>query len=225
MRTERLINLLQKFRRYRRPVSGRRLAEDLGISLRSLYRDIETLRGLGADIAGEAGVGYVLRSGFFLPPLMLSQAELDALLLGMRWVGTFGDRSLVDSANNALCKIATVLPVELRDGAGAVPLRVGPSTVPQLASEDLADLRDAIRRERKLRIRYCDRQERESERIIWPFAIGYFNQGRILVGWCETRQAYRHFRTAALSERQVLDEHYPRKRAVMFREWRESQIR
>ncbi|WP_202900099.1 helix-turn-helix transcriptional regulator [Thioclava atlantica] len=192
------MDLLQVLRRHRRPVSGRELAVEMGTSLRTLYRDIAALQGMGADIEGEPGVGYVLRPGFFLPPLMLSQAEIEALMLGMRWVSAFADRPLAAASTDALSKIEAVLPKTSRHGAGAVPLRVGPPISKASADEDLTDLRDAIRHERKLAITYRDRDGRESERVIWPFAIGYFTDGRILVGWCENRGAYRHFRTDRL---------------------------
>jgi predicted DNA-binding transcriptional regulator YafY len=222
MRTARLLDLLQALRRRRRPVNAQTLADELDVSLRTLYRDIATLRAQGAEIQGEPGVGYVLRPSFFLPPLMLSQSETEALMLGMRWVKTFADRSLAISAESALAKILEVLPKAVRDGAGAVPLRVGP-TQPKLAAEDLSQLRDAIRQERKLAIVYRDGQTRESRRVIWPFAIGYFSEGRILVGFCEARKDYRHFRSDRLIETRMLDERYPRPRAQMFREWQQRQ--
>jgi predicted DNA-binding transcriptional regulator YafY len=217
------LDLLQALRRRRRAVSAHTLADELGVSLRTLYRDIATLRAEGAEIRGEPGIGYVLRPSFFLPPMMLSQAETEALMLGMRWVSTFGDRTLAIAAASALAKIEEVLPKAVRDGAGAVPLRVGAASSKQLAAEDLAPLRDAIRAERKLAFVYRDKQERKSRRVIWPFAIGYFPEGRILVGWCETRKDYRHFRSDRLSDVQLLDERYPRPRTQMFREWQQRQ--
>lgn len=223
MRTERLLSLLQTLRRHRRPVSGRALAGELGISLRTLYRDIADLRALGAVIEGEPGVGYALRPSFFLPPLMLSQQEAEALMLGMRWVSIFADRPLAAAAANALTKIEAVLPDEVRDGAGAVPLRVGPPGPDHLAMEDLSELRDAIRGERKLSIHYRDGRGRQSRRTIWPFAIGYFTDGRILAGWCETRQDFRHFRTESILEARILNDRYPRRRGELFREWRGRQ--
>lgn len=221
MRTERLLSLLQALRRRRRPVSAQVLADELGVSLRTLYRDVATLRAQGAVVEGEAGVGYVLRPSFFLPPLMFSQAETEALMLGMRWVSTFGDRSLAAAATDALAKIEAVLPKEVRDAAGSVPLRVGPAPN---SDEDLASLRDAIRRERKLRIRYQDARGRGSERVVWPFAIGYFTGGRILVGWCERADAFRHFATERLQQVHTLDQRYPRKRAELLRTWRAEQL-
>src|SRR5437660_11613561 len=113
-RAERLLELIQRLRSHRYPVSGASLAADLGISLRTLYRDIASLQAQGARIDGEPGVGYVLRPGFMLPPLMFSQEEIEALVLGSRWVAERTDAALKHAANNALAKIAAVLPSDLR---------------------------------------------------------------------------------------------------------------
>jgi predicted DNA-binding transcriptional regulator YafY len=223
-RPGRLLSLLQLLRRYRRPVSGRTLAGELGVSIRTLYRDIASLQAQGAGIEGEPGVGYVLRPGFLLPPLMFSQAEMEAVMLGMHWVSSFADRSLAIAARDALAKIEEVLPADVRQGMGAVPLRVGPPGPAHLATEDLSHLREAIRRERKLEIRYRPGSGPECTRIIWPFTIGYFVDGRILVGWCESRNDYRHFRTDRLLDVRMLQERYCRRRAEMFRDWRERQM-
>lgn len=224
MRTERLMELLQILRRHKRPASGRALAAEMEISLRTLYRDIAALQGMGADIEGEPGVGYILRPGFFLPPLMLSQDEIEALALGMRWVATFADRPLASAATGAISKIEAVLPEATGDVAGAVSLRVGPPGANGSADEDLTDLRDAIRRERKLKIIYRSAGGQEQERVIWPFAIGYFVDGRILVGWCESRGTYRHFRTDRLVRVKTLAEGYPRRRDEMLGDWRRGQL-
>src|SRR5882724_3329310 len=104
-RSQRLLDLMQVLRRHRRPVSGAVLAEEVGVSLRTLYRDIESLKSLGAYIDGEAGVGYVLRPGFMLPPLMFTQEEIEALVLGSRWVAKRSDARLGLAARNALAKI------------------------------------------------------------------------------------------------------------------------
>jgi predicted DNA-binding transcriptional regulator YafY len=218
-RTERLLHLLQILRRYRRPVSGAKLAAELGVSIRTLYRDIATLQMQGADIEGEPGIGYVLKPGYLLPPLMFSQDEMEALMLGIRWVSTFADHPLALAAIDAQAKIEEILPREIREGLGAVPLRVGPAGPAYLSTENLSDLRDAIRRERKLEICYLSEGGQESKRVIWPFAIGYFTHGRILVGWCETRNAYRHFRTDRLLSVRPLLARYPRRRGEMLREW------
>src|SRR5690606_30299253 len=225
MRTERLLNLLQVLRLRHGPVSGRALADELGISVRTLYRDIATLQALGADIEGEPGLGYVLRPGYFLPPLMFSPAEIEALTLGMRWVSTFADRSLAASARNAMAKLESVLPRDLRDVADAVPLRVGPPPSIEVADEDLSDLRQAIRSQRKLEILYRDQAGNERTRIVWPFAIGYFADGRVLAAWCELRGDFRHFSTTGILDARALDVNYPRRRTALFQEWCASEAR
>src|SRR5690349_5512918 len=125
-RAERLLGLMQVLRRHRRPVSGAALARELGISIRTLYRDIATLQAQGADIEGEPGLGYVLKPGFMLPPLMFSEDEIEALVLGSRWVADRGDERLGSAAQNALVKIAAVLPDDLREDLDASALLVGP---------------------------------------------------------------------------------------------------
>ena len=125
-RAQRLLDLIQLLRGYRRPVSGAVLAEALGISLRTLYRDIETLNAQGAQIDGEPGVGYVLRPGFMLPPLMFSEEEIEAMVLGSRWVADRADAALADAARNALAKIAAVLPPDLQDELDTSGLLIGP---------------------------------------------------------------------------------------------------
>ncbi|MBD8514630.1 YafY family transcriptional regulator [Photobacterium sp. CAU 1568] len=223
MRTERLLQLLQILRQHRLPVSGQRLADELNISIRTLYRDIATLQAQGAQIDGEPGMGYVLNPGFFLPPLMLTEDEISAIMLGVRWVSAFGDVPMASAADSALAKVTAVLPADLVQGANEVPLRVGPPG--ELATEDLTLFRKAIRRERKLAIRYRAADGQESSRVIWPFAIGYFAQGRILAAWCEQRQDFRHFRTEWVVDPMMMDQAYPRRRHVLFREWREKELR
>ncbi len=224
-RTERLLTLLQILRRYRKPVSGQKLADELNISIRTLYRDIVTLQLQGADIEGEPGVGYILRPGFFLPPLMFSQTEMEALMLGILWVSTFADRPLAKAASEALSKIKEVLPPNIRNGMSAVPLRVGPPRSGNIENEDLSTLRDAIRRESKIDIIYRSKKSQQSPCVIWPFAIGYFTEGRILVGWCEKQKNYRHFRTEGIISLIVLNERYPRRRESLFREWHSFQLK
>src|SRR5215813_4296834 len=125
-RAQRLLDLIQLLRRHRFPVSGAALAQELGVSLRTLYRDIETLNAQGARIDGEAGIGYVLRPGFMLPPLMFSEEEIEALVLGSRWVAERADGPLGNAARNALAKIAAVLPDDLKESLDASNLLIGP---------------------------------------------------------------------------------------------------
>ncbi|KVN99151.1 DNA-binding protein [Burkholderia ubonensis] len=221
-RSERLLSLLQALRRHRRPVSGRLLAQELGVSIRTLYRDIASLQAQGADIQGEPGMGYVLRPGFMLPPLMFSQSELEALMLGFRWVAKFADAQLTSAASDALAKISAVLPAELRRELDSTTLLVGPRTIADRETVDMDDMRVAIRTESKLRITYADGRDKRSERTIWPFALGYFEDARILVAWCELRDDFRHFRTDRIVALARLDERYLRRRAALLKTWREQ---
>ncbi|MEE4410014.1 MULTISPECIES: helix-turn-helix transcriptional regulator [unclassified Serratia (in: enterobacteria)] len=222
-RTERLLDLMQILRRHRYPVAGHALAQEMNISMRTLYRDIATLQQQGAEIVGEAGVGYVLRPGFMLPPLMFSPQEIEALVLGMRWVARRGDTQLAGAANNALAKIADVLPAMLRDELEANTLLIGPIDAVQVADETVVLIRDVIRQERKLAVDYCDRDGSVSERTLWPFALGYFEQVRMLAAWCELRQAFRHFRLDRIRLATPLAQRYPRGRRVLMKEWYKSQ--
>ncbi len=222
-RSERLFSLLQVMRRFRRPVSGKALAQELGVSMRTLYRDIATLQAQGADIAGEPGVGYVLRPGFILPPLMFSEDEIEALVLGSRWVADRGDNLLGAAARNAIAKIAAVLPSDLRESLDAANLLPGPGKRVVADAVDLAVVRKAIRAERKLSIRYRDAGGLATQRLIWPFALGFFDRVHVVVAWCELRQDFRHFRTDRIADLSVTDVRYQKRRQALLKAWREME--
>ena len=222
-RAGRLLNLIQLLRRYRQPVSGAVLAEELGISLRTLYRDIATLQAQGAHIEGEAGLGYVFRPGFMLPPLMFSEEEIEAIVLGSRWVADRADSKLGEAARNALAKIGAVLPADLRENLDMSGLLVGPNEVLAAGDEELAIIRQAIRSESKLRITYLDAKEDETRRIVWPIALAFFDRVRVVVAWCELRQEFRHFRTDRIKKLKLSEKRYPRRRQILLKEWRKTE--
>ena len=222
-RAERLLHLMQILRRHRQPVTGQALASELGVSLRTLYRDITSLQGQGAHIEGEAGLGYVLRPGFVLPPLMFSADEIEALVLGSRWVAERGDPRLGDAAKNALAKITAVLPSALRHEAESSALLVGPDNEGGQTDQLLFELRTAIRAERKVRLAYRDLKEEETTRIVWPFAVGFFDRCLVAVAWCELRQGFRHFRVDRIGSLTVLEEGYVERRQALLRQWREQE--
>jgi predicted DNA-binding transcriptional regulator YafY len=219
-RAERLLRLLQLLRRYRHPVSGQILAEEIGVSIRTLYRDIASLQAQGATIEGEPGVGYVMKPGFVLPPMMFSSEELDALVLGMRWVADRCDKTLSAGALSTLAKVAAVLPTELRRELEESSLLVGaPLKRPaHKVSSDL--LRAAVRAEQKLKITYVDGSGVHSQRVVWPFALVYFDQARVLMCWCELRADFRNFRSDRISDVERMEERSPKRRATLLREWR-----
>jgi len=179
------------------------------------------LQGQGAEIEGEPGLGYVLKPGFMLPPLMFSVDELEALILGAGWVGRQRDDSrLSRAAGNALTKIAAVLPADLRQELDSGSLYVVPYRM-AASSVDPSLLRDAIRKEQKLRIAYRDDAGQETERVIWPFVIGFYEQHKTVGAWCELRSDYRHFRIDRIAALAATGERTPRRRHALLKEWRE----
>lgn len=192
------------------------LAAELDVSLRTVYRDIAALVAQGAPIAGEAGLGYVLQPGFFLPPLMFGADEVDALILGLRLVEERGDPDLAEGASLALAKIVAVLPPELDDAAETSGMLAGPHST----SPHLAPIRHAIRAEEKLALHYTDRKQVTTERIVWPVAVGFFETAEVLAAWCERRRDFRHFRLDRIVAASATGERYKRRRRVLLADWR-----
>jgi predicted DNA-binding transcriptional regulator YafY len=221
-RTQRLFDLIQILRRHRYPVTGKQLADELDVSLRTLYRDIVTLQAQGALIEGEPGLGYVLRPGFMLPPLMFSEEEIEALVLGSRWVARRTDKKLRLAATNVLAKISAVLPEDLRHQLEFSGLLIGPvKTAIENDDEKEALIRHAIRREYKLQMTYIDVKGDESERLIWPLALGFFEEVHVIVAWCELRFDFRHFRTDRIAKLTPCETRYPKRRQTLLKKWRE----
>ncbi|MCX2560713.1 YafY family protein [Acetobacter farinalis] len=217
-RSSRLLDLIQALRRRRRPVPAAILARELGVSLRTVYRDIATLVGQGTPIEGEAGMGYVLKPGFLLPPLMFSETELDALLLGLHLTLERGDAEIKQAARDVIAKISAVLPDQFADEAETSGMLAGP--MPHEASPHLTLIRQAMRHEIKLRLAYTDKKGDATQRIVWPVAIGFFEAAEVLAAWCEARQDFRHFRLDRINSLEVTSERFPRRRRVLLAEWR-----
>jgi predicted DNA-binding transcriptional regulator YafY len=211
---------MQLLRVYRHPVTAARLAAELEVSVRTIYRDIVTLQDQGAPIDGEPGMGYILRPGFMLPPLMFSEEEIEALVLGSRWVAAKTDARLSDAATHALAKISAVLPSDLQHRLDTTSLMVPPVNRSVADDRELWRMREAIRTGIKTRIAYIDTSGTESRRTIWPIAIGFFDQARVVVAWCEMRQDFRHFRTDRITSLELTAERIPRRKSVLLREWR-----
>ncbi|MFP5077129.1 helix-turn-helix transcriptional regulator [Rhizobium sp. YIM 134829] len=222
-RSARLLDLLQLLRTHRRPVSGRNLAEALSVSLRTLYRDIATLQAQGADIEGAPGIGYRLKPGFLLPPIMLQEREIEALVLGMRWVASRTDPALEEAAGHALAKIAAVLPEETRRELERTALLVPRPLPGQQSLPDLTPLRAAIRAGLKVDLTYRDQAGATTERRVWPFALGYFEDVRVLIAWCELRKGHRHFRVDRIATLALTEERSPRGPDLLLAEWKRDQ--
>ena len=219
-RTARLFKLMDALRGHRRPVTAARLADDLSVSVRTVYRDIQTLMDLGAPVEGEAGLGYLLRPGFFLPPLMFGEDELEALVLGARWVQGQGDPALAQAAASALAKIGTASPKDLRDKIADTGLWAPRFQNPAEQPAGLRTIREAVRREHKLAITYVDEKGATTERIVWPIALAFFEGKRLLAAWCELRNGFRHFRPDRIASLTATSDRYPTRRAILMKTWR-----
>ncbi|MCP3728071.1 YafY family transcriptional regulator [Paraburkholderia sp. CNPSo 3272] len=215
-RSGRLLRLMEFLRTSRRPVTAARLADELAVSERTVYRDVAELMVQGVPIEGGAGVGYVLKPGYFLPPLMFAREELEAIMLGLHYVDQRGDDVLKAAAKAARAKISAVLPPD----AGVtldLPLAIPGPSIPSFPDNvvELDRLRAAIRAQRRLEIVYADAAGRRSQRVVWPVQIGFMDSARVLAAWCELRGAFRTFRTDRILS-VVECSRYPARRADLI---------
>ena len=218
-RAERLLQLLDILRRAQSPQSGPQLAQQLGVSLRTLYRDIASLRSQGADILGDPGMGFEMRPGYLLPALMFSPNELEALLLGARFVSQQADQELAAAAQSAMARIRSNLPLGLRIEVDTTGLIV-PSMPENKVDEPWQPaLRQAIRQQHKVVLHYEDLKGAVTERTIWPFAMAYFEKCRVVSAWCELRQDFRHFRADRVHHLHDNGERYPEARTQLIQRW------
>lgn len=218
-RAERLLRIIQILRRHRRPVKGQSIAEEVEVSLRTVYRDISDLVMDGVPIRGEAGIGYVLGEGYDVPPLMFNADELEAVMLGLRWVERRGDQDLSRAAQDTIAKIGAVLPQQLKPFLFDSGLLAPPAFHKTVDSVDVAALRQAVREQRKVLLVYRDEEDRMTERVIWPIGISYFDAQRLVIGWCELRNDFRSFRTDRMVQAKVMPEKYQERRKALLKRW------
>lgn len=198
-RTERLFQLMTALRRLPAPVTAARLAEETGVSPRTLYRDIDTLRGLGAVIDGEAGFGYTLVESAHLPPLGFDDEELEALILGLREVVAVGDPALARAAETALAKLRARLPEAQAHRLRHAVLSAHRFTPPPAPAVDARMLRQACWDEEQVLFDYADKAARQTRREVKPLSIVFFESSHCLLGWCLLRNDYRAFRLDRMS--------------------------
>lgn len=203
-RADRLFQIIQ-FMQGRRLTTARQLAERLEVSERTVYRDVQDLVLSGVPIEGEAGVGYVLRGGFHLPPLMFTPEEMEALVVGARMLDAWAGEKLSIAAKEALQKIDSVLPPHLKDTLQKPRIFAPafPDTCKSSARLDV--LHAAINDKRKLRMDYQRADEAHSKRIVWPLGLVFWGNVWTLMTWCELRSDYRTFRVDRIQAFDVLD--------------------
>ena len=217
-RSIRLLNLLQLLREYRYPVTAQVLAERLQISQRSVYRDIETLRDQGVNIDAAAGLGFQLKEDFLLPPMTLNETEIEAIFLALNWLNDIPDQALKSASKAVFAKLNAVLPEHCQHLLEQTTLRSITAWLP--VNEMLVEqVRLAIRQQVKITVDYADEQQRISSRVLWPFALGYFNDRIVLAAWCELRDGFRHFRIDRIQQLSLSQELYPQFKQQLFQQW------
>lgn len=218
-RTERLFQIIQILRRHDRPVTASELAEELETSLRTIYRDTAELIAQRVPIRGEAGMGYILEDGYDMPPLMLTADELEAAVLGAKWVEARGDLHLARGARDLIAKLTAAVPPDLQPvivDAGLAPV----SFRSRLAdSFDVSLIRLAIRTQKKIHLTYSDERGNASSRTIWPFVLAYSEEARMICAWCEMREDFRHFRTDRVIRAELIDAKFPVRIHELRKRW------
>jgi len=223
-RADRLLQIIQIFRRRSGPVTARHIASELEVARRTIYRDIVSLVSSGVPLRGEAGVGYVLEEGYDLPPLMFTIDELEALMLGARLVSSQDNTTLTRSANDAIAKIATIIPDDLRPillEASLYAPEFGGGVVDKV---DVGIIRTAIRSRKKLRVEYANAQGRGSQRVIWPIVLAYHRGVRLVAAWCELRTDFRHFRVDRMIDIALSQEKIPERYDMLFSRWKKGEV-
>lgn len=203
-RADRLFEIVQVLRG-RRLTTARYLAERLGVSERTIYRDVQDLSLAGVPILGEAGVGYALKKGFDLPPLMFDYDEVEALLIGARMASAYGGTALAKSAERAMEKIAAVLPDNRRAALETTQVYVPDFHIDRKVAGRFEQLRQAIKTRQFVQLDYVTGDKRESQREIRPVALHFWGERWTLAAWCELRQAFRMFRLDRMRELIVRD--------------------
>tara|TARA_R110002111_G_scaffold258865_2_gene328295 strand:+ start:485 stop:1168 length:684 start_codon:yes stop_codon:yes gene_type:complete len=207
-RADRLFRIVEFLKARRFAVKAVDLASELEVSTRTIYRDMADLQISGVPITGEAGVGYMLSSDHVVKPLMFNAEEVDALMLGVQMVKSWGDKALAKSAGQAIDKITSTLPESLRQEIENTFLFSKTSEAELPLQIDFTTLRRAIRSKNKLQMTYTELKGESSERCIRPLCLIFFSPVWLLLGWCEKRHDFRSFRLDRISQIQVLDLKY-----------------
>jgi predicted DNA-binding transcriptional regulator YafY len=211
-RSARLFEIIQILRTASQPQTAKEIAQTLEVTKRTIYRDIVALQAMRVPIVGEAGIGYVMRPGFDLPPINFDIEEAEAITVGLAMIARTGDRDLQKAAQRAARKISEATPLS--------ETLFSSTWGPQAPSNvDLSQIRKAIRDEQKIRIEYHDGENQNSHRTIRPIAIIYYSESVVLVAWCELRKAFRHFRPDRFGDYEILSEKFTGESDRLRQEW------
>jgi len=206
-KSERLFKLVTQLQGRRTAITAQTLAEELGVAMRTVYRDIQALVLSGVPIDGEAGVGYRLRAGYDLPPLMFQAEEVTALLIGSRMVQAWTDPDLARAAKEAEAKILAALTPQMLIEISRLPYRI--PVYERAENRVHRMLRKACESHQKVSVVYKDMKQKESTRKLWPLGMMGWGDHWTLLAWCEKRDDYRNFRFDRIQDIAVLTEHYP----------------
>ena len=217
-RTHRLFQLMQTLRRLPPPVTAQQLSYDMDVSLRTIYRDIDALRGLGAVIDGEAGFGFTLVEDASLPPLGFEDLELEALVLGLRDVAIIGDPALAKAAESALAKIQARVPPRQAHRLEHAILDAQRYWRPEVPTIDVSRLREATWDERLVRFDYEDAKGAQTQRVVKPLGLVYLDRSSTLLAWCELRKDFRMFRLDRMRNLEVTEDSFRPHRVALLRD-------
>ncbi|MGK0442563.1 MAG: putative DNA-binding transcriptional regulator YafY [Pseudohongiellaceae bacterium] len=221
-RADRLFQIVQ-FLRTRRITTARWLAERLEVSERTIYRDVKDLMTSGVNIEGEAGIGYVVRKGFDLPPLMFTKEEIQALSFGARVVESWADTTLSTAAQSALSKIKSSLPDGSKDTLESTLIFSPFNRISPKISATMVEIRYAADNLRKVKIQYKRADGKVSDRIIWPLGLFFWGSVWTIAGWCEMREDFRSFRLDRVIGLCILNEVYPKEKGKSLQDLFESE--
>ncbi len=206
-RADRLFQIIQLLRTHKW-ITAAKIAENLEVSVRTIYRDIQDLSVSGIPVISETGTGYSLDKHYNLPPVTFSEAELESLVLGARMVQAWSDRQLAAEATRALERIESILPEQLKSAFQTTELMVPAFHIFSDVAENLPIIRKAIKSDTKLALQYTRADGEYSNRIIWPLGLFFWGNVWTMVSWCELRSDYRQFRIDRIKSVKLLNMHF-----------------
>jgi predicted DNA-binding transcriptional regulator YafY len=218
-KASRLFEIIQILRLATEPVTAAQIGARLGVTSRSIYRDIAELQMMKVPVEGGRGIGYILRPGFDLPPMNFSIEETEAIVVALALLKRTGDQGFAAAAASVNSKIAAAMPAPLRPNLGNTALHAWGTVVPTAPGVDIALVRQAIREEQKLSIEYEDVAGTLTQRTIRPVALIYYSAAHNIVAWCELRMSIRHFRADRISKSQLENDHFRGQGESLRQQW------